>query len=72
MALGPIAILPNPGSLAGFLIIAALVYYGGSSLLEDLGRAVGVTPRDAGQPLISLPAAAVILGIGLFAFGTRR
>lgn len=62
----------TPPAILGWLIVWALVYYGGSSFLEDLGSAVGVDTGDDDGPLISLPVAALVLGLGLFAFATRR
>lgn len=60
--------------LAGWLILAGLLIYGGSSLWEDVQRALGFASAGDDGPVVSLPAALVLLGVGLTmaAWFTRR
>lgn len=66
----PLIVTPPP--LAGWLILGGLLLYGGSSLFGDVRRVLGAgAPGDNG-PLITLPLALVVLGVGLALFATRR
>jgi hypothetical protein len=66
----PIVISSPP--VAGYLIIGALLLYGGNALYRDVRGVLGFQEPGDDGPLVTLPLGLIALGVGLALVAIRR